>query len=244
MTTDDLWRLDASELARKIRLGRVSCREATELCLAGLDAVNPVINAVARVLADEALAAADAADRARAPGDVLGPLLGVPVTTKINTDQAGCPTDNGVIARRDMIASEDNPAVANLKQAGAIIIGRTNAPAWSLRLFSDNALHGRTLNPRDPALSPGKSSGGASAAVVVGIGPIAHGNDVGGPSRHALRGRAARRPSGVAPDPGRSGGKQSRRLHPSRPGRGGAPGRTPSRRRRLHGRRSRTPRSR
>ena len=76
--TDDLWRLDASELARLIRLGRVSCRDATESCLARLDGMNPAINAVVRVLAEEALAAADAADRARARGDVLGPLHGVP----------------------------------------------------------------------------------------------------------------------------------------------------------------------
>src|SRR6516162_7513414 len=104
--TDDLWRLDASALARLIRLGRVSSREATESCLARLDAVNPVINAVVRVLTEEALAAADAADRARAQGDILGPLHGVPVTTKINTDQAGCPTDNGVVAYRDNYVSE------------------------------------------------------------------------------------------------------------------------------------------
>jgi amidase len=181
--TDELWRLDASELARLIRLGRVSSREATESCLARLEAVNPAINAVVRVLAEEALAAADAADEARARGGVLGPLHGVPVTTKINTDQAGCPTDNGVVAYRDMIASEDSPVVANLKRAGAVIIGRTNTPAFSMRAFADNALHGRTLNPRDPALSAGGSSGGAGAAVAVGIGAIAQGNDIAGSVR-------------------------------------------------------------
>jgi amidase len=105
--TDDLWLLEASELARLIRLGRISSREATESCLSRLDAVNPAINAVVRVLREEALAAADVADRARAHGDVLGPLHGVPVTTKINTDQAGCPTDNGVVALRDQI----NPVI-------------------------------------------------------------------------------------------------------------------------------------
>ncbi len=180
---DDLWRLDANELAQLIRLGRVSSREATASCLARLDAVNPAVNAVVRVLADEALAAAEAADKAQQQGDVLGPLHGVPVTTKINTDQAGCPTDDGVVAARDMIASEDNPVVANLKRAGAVIVGRTNAPAGSMRAFSDNALHGRTLNPRDPALTAGGSSGGAGAAVAVGIGPIAQGNDIGGSVR-------------------------------------------------------------
>ncbi|HJU19965.1 MAG TPA: amidase [Stellaceae bacterium] len=181
--TDDLWRLDATELARLIRLGRVSSREATESCLARLSAVNPAINAVVRVLAEEALAAADAADTARARGERLGPLHGVPVTTKINTDQAGCPTDNGVVAYRDMVAAADSPVVANLKCAGAVIIGRTNTPAFSMRGFAENALHGRTVNPRDPALSAGGSSGGAGAAVAVGIGPIAQGNDIAGSVR-------------------------------------------------------------
>ena len=181
--TDDLWRLDATELARLIRLGRVSSREAAQSCLSRLHAVNPAINAVVRVLEEEALAAAGAADAARARGDALGPLHGVPITIKVNTDQAGCPTDNGVVAFRDAIAAEDAPVVANLKRAGAVVIGRTNTPAFSMRMFADNALHGRTLNPRDPAVSAGGSSGGAGAAVATGIGPIAHGNDIGGSVR-------------------------------------------------------------
>src|SRR3984893_3892520 len=181
--TDDLWRLDATELARLIRLGRVSSREVAESCLSRLHVVNPAINAVVRVLEEEALTAADAADEAQARGEILGPLHGVPVTIKVNTDQAGCPTDNGVVAFRDNIAAADSPVVANLKRAGAVIIGRTNTPAFSMRIFADNALHGRTLNPRDPALSAGGSSGGAGAAVATGIGPIAHGNDIGGSVR-------------------------------------------------------------
>ena len=181
--TGDLWRLDATELARLIRLGRASSLEATQSGLARLHAVNPKINAVVRILEEEALAAATAADEAQARGDVLGPLHGVPVTTKVNTDQAGCPTDNGVVAFRDNIATLDAPVVANLKRAGAIVIGRTNTPAFSMRVFADNDLHGRTLNPRDPTLSAGGSSGGAGAAVATGIGPIAHGNDIGGSVR-------------------------------------------------------------
>jgi len=181
--TDDLWRLDATDLATLIRLGRVSSREAAQSCLSRLHAVNPAINAVVRVLEEEALAAADAADAAQARGDALGALHGVPITIKVNTDQAGCPTDNGVVAFRDAMAAEDAPVVANLKRAGAIIIGRTNTPAFSMRMFADNALHGRTLNPRDPAASAGGSSGGAGAAVATGIGPIAHGNDIGGSVR-------------------------------------------------------------
>jgi len=181
--TDDLWQFDATDLARLIRLGQVSSREATQACLTRLHAVNPAINAVVRVLEEEAVAAAEAADAARARGAALGALHGVPVTVKVNTDQAGCPTDNGVVAFRDAIASEDSPVVANLKRAGAIIVGRTNTPAFSMRMFADNALHGRTLNPRDPAVSAGGSSGGAGAAVATGIGAIAHGNDIGGSVR-------------------------------------------------------------
>ena len=179
----ELWQCDATELAHLIRTGRASSREAVQSCLARLDAVNPAINAVVRRMDDEALAAADAADVARARGEALGPLHGVPVTTKINVDQKGHPTDNGVVAFKDLMATEDSPVVANLRHAGAVFIGRTNAPAFSMRIFSDNGLHGRTLNPLDPAVTPGGSSGGAGAAVAAGIGPIAHGNDIGGSVR-------------------------------------------------------------
>lgn len=179
----ELWQLDATDLARFIRTGRASAREATQSVLARLHAVNPAINAVVRVLEEEALAAAAAADAKQARGEALGALHGVPVTTKVNADQAGLPTDNGVVPLRDFIAGQDSPVIANLKRAGAIIVGRTNAPAFSMRIFTDNALHGRTLNPLDPAVTPGGSSGGAGAATATGIGAIAHGNDIGGSVR-------------------------------------------------------------
>lgn len=180
---DDLWRLDATDLARLIRLGRASSREAVTSCLERTDRVNPKLNAIARRMDDEALAAADAADAARAAGALLGPLHGVPVTTKINTDQRGHPTDNGVVALKDLIAPEDAPVVANLRRAGAIFIGRSNAPAFSMRAYAENDLHGRSYNPRDRAISPGGSSGGAGAAVASGIGPIAQGSDIAGSVR-------------------------------------------------------------
>lgn len=179
----ELWQCDAKGLVRLIRLGRASAREATESCLARLHAVNPRLNAVVTTFDDEALAAADVADAAQARGDALGPLHGVPLTVKINTDQKGHATTNGVVAFRDAIAKEDAPVVANLRGAGAIIIGRTNTPAFSMRVFSDNALHGCTRNPRDPQVTPGGSSGGAGAAVASGIGPIGQGNDIGGSVR-------------------------------------------------------------
>jgi amidase len=179
----DLWQLDASELARLIRLGQVSSREAVTSCLARIDAVNGKLNAIVRRMDAEALAAADACDAARARGETLGRLHGVPVTTKINVDQRGHPTDNGAVALKDLVAPEDAPVIANLRKAGAVFIGRTNAPAFSMRIFSDNALHGRTLNPLDKAISPGGSSGGAGVAVASGMGPIAHGSDIGGSVR-------------------------------------------------------------
>ncbi|MGD9881467.1 MAG: amidase [Reyranella sp.] len=179
----ELWQYDATDLARLIRTGRASAREAVDSVLGRLDKVNPAINAVVRVLGDEARAVAETADAARARGHALPPLHGVPVTTKVNVDQTGLPTDNGVVPLKDFIATEDSPVVANLKHAGAIIVGRTNAPAFSMRIFTDNALHGRTLNARDPELTPGGSSGGAGAATATGIGAIAHGNDIGGSVR-------------------------------------------------------------
>jgi amidase len=179
----ELWQYDATDLARLIRTGQASAREAVDSVLGRLHKVNPAINAVVRVLEEEARGAAETADAARARGHALQPLHGVPVTTKVNVDQAGVPTDNGVVPLKDFIAQEDSPVVANLKQAGAIIVGRTNAPAFSMRIFTDNALHGRTLNPRDPSVTPGGSSGGAGAATATGIGAIAHGNDIGGSVR-------------------------------------------------------------
>ena len=179
----DLWQYDATDLARLIRLGRVSAKEAVTATLARIDAVNPKLNAIVRRMDAEALAQADAADAARSRGEALGPLHGVPVTTKINTDHKGHPTDNGAVAFKDLMATEDAPVVANLRRAGAIFVGRTNAPAFSMRAFSDNELHGRTFNPLDRAVSPGGSSGGAGAATATGMGAIAHGNDIGGSVR-------------------------------------------------------------
>lgn len=179
----ELWQMDAVDQARLIRTGRASAREAVASSLARLEAVNPQINAVVQFMAEDALAAADAADAKRARGEALPPLHGVPVTIKVNVDQVGYATTNGVVAFKDAIAKEDAPVVANLREAGGIIIGRTNLPAFSMRVFSDNALHGRTLNPLDPTVSAGGSSGGAGAATAVGIGAIAHGNDIGGSVR-------------------------------------------------------------
>jgi amidase len=198
--SQELWRLDATALAALIRSGTVSAREAVETHLDRLNAVNPRINAVVRVLADEARAEADRADARQRAGEPLGPLHGVPVTTKINSDQAGCPTDNGVVSYRDLIASEDSPQVGSLRRAGAIVIGRTNAPAMSMRGMTENRLHGRTLNPWNRDVTCGGSSGGAGAALAAGIGAIGQGNDIGGSIRWPAYCNGV---AGLRPSPGR-----------------------------------------
>jgi amidase len=184
MGKTELWQWDAVDLARAIRLRKISSREATEACLARLDTVNPKLNAVTFQIAEQALRDANAADAAVKAGAALGPLHGVPVSTKENIDQKDLPTPNGVVAYKDVIAPADSPVVANWRKAGAIFIGRTNAPAYSLRWDTDNALRGRTFNPWAKGRTPGGSSGGAGAAVAAGIGPISHGNDYGGSIRY------------------------------------------------------------
>jgi amidase len=181
---DELWRWDAVRLAGAIRTKDVSCKEVISNCLDRLNAINPRLNAVVETLADEALAAAEQADRQLSEGGPIGPLHGVPVTTKINTDQKGCATSNGVKAFANLIAEHDSPSIANLRKAGAIIVGRTNCPEFSWRWFTDNDLHGETINPWNRDYTCGGSSGGAAVAVATGIGPIAHGSDFGGSIRH------------------------------------------------------------
>jgi amidase len=180
----DLWRLPATELAQRIRAKQVSATEVANDALARLDAVNPRINAVVDHRPRDVLADAAAVDAAIARGEDPGPLAGVPVTIKVNVDQAGYATTNGLRIQRDLVAETDNPVVANFRRAGAVILGRTNTPAFSLRWFTRNSLHGHTKNPRDPSITPGGSSGGAAAAVAAGIGAIGHGTDIGGSIRY------------------------------------------------------------
>src|SRR5437016_2344346 len=127
-----LWRWDATAVAAAIRTRKISSREATQAVLGRLEAVNPKLNAVTVVLAEQALAAADRADAALRRGEAPGLLHGVPVTVKENVDQEGQATANGVVAFKDVIAATDSPPVAAWRRAGAVIVGRTNTPAFSL----------------------------------------------------------------------------------------------------------------
>ncbi|NRB04924.1 MAG: amidase family protein [Rhodobacteraceae bacterium] len=176
----ELWQLSAADIVAGTSNGDLTALEVTEAALARIDAVNPHLNAVVDTCADTARAEAEALDASDAP---KGPLHGVPVTIKINVDQKGHGTSNGVPAFKDIIAPDDAPVVQNLRDAGAIIIGRTNTPEFSFRADTDNPRFGRTYNPWGSHISPGGSSGGAGSAVMAGIGALAHGNDIGGSLR-------------------------------------------------------------
>ncbi|WP_067476365.1 amidase [Actinomadura hibisca] len=179
----ELWQLSATRLAAGIRTREFSAAEAVRSCLDRIEAANPALNALLDVRPGEALADARRADEAVAAGRPLGPLHGVPVSTKINTPQRGRLLTHGVTALAGVTAAEDDACVAALRRAGAVFVGRSNVPAFSVRWFSDNDAHGRTLNPWSAAHTPGGSSGGAASSVAAGMTPLAQGNDIGGSVR-------------------------------------------------------------
>ncbi|MEW9920430.1 amidase [Marimonas sp. MJW-29] len=182
-TADLLWQASACEIAERVAKGEISAREVVEANIARMHDRNPAMNAVVDDLSEEAMAEAARLDETFARSGPVGPLHGVPVTIKENIDQKGRATPNGVKALKDLIAPADSPFVTNLRNAGAVVIGRTNTPEFSFRGTTDNPLHGRTFNPWNDWASAGGSSGGASSAVMSGIGAIAHGNDIGGSLR-------------------------------------------------------------
>ena len=183
MTDTPLWQLSAAKLAVHTRNGDISAEAAVQAAVTRMRAVNPDLNAVVVDTGEAALERARALDTARAGGAVPGPLHGVALTIKINVDQKGQATSNGMPALKDMIAPGDAPLVKNLQDAGAVVIGRTNTPELSFRADTDNPLFGRTHNPWGRHISAGGSSGGAGSAVMAGIGALAHGNDIGGSLR-------------------------------------------------------------
>ena len=181
--TGPLWQTSAVEIATGIRRKQFSCSEVMKSVVERIRALNPKLNAIITDLTDQALSEASAADRALKNLAEPGPLFGVPVTIKVNIDVEGQATTNGLAAFANLVAPGDSPLVRNLRQAGAIIVGRTNTPEVSMRVTTVNPLHGRTSNPWHPDASPGGSSGGAGAAAAAGFGPIHHGNDIGGSLR-------------------------------------------------------------
>jgi len=204
--TNELLRLGAAEMARGIREGRWSSQDLVEAHIERIMEVNPTLNAIAIPLFAEAREAAKQADlQAAEAGAELGPLHGVPVTIKESLDVAGTPSTWGLPHRQGKLTQADDPSVARLKQAGAIIIGKSNIMQLLMGCESVNPVYGRVRNPwRPEERSSGGSSGGEAAIVAAGGSPLGLGTDVGGSIRtpshccgiHGLKPTPGRVPSG------------------------------------------------
>jgi aspartyl-tRNA(Asn)/glutamyl-tRNA(Gln) amidotransferase subunit A len=169
---------EATALAALIRTKQLSSHEVVQAHLDRIEAVNPKINAVVTLMAEDALTSADAADKAVTSGASLGPLHGVPFSIKDALDTAGVLTHRGSKLFAGNIPGKDATAVARFKAAGGIPLMKTNLPEFSAWTESDNRVTGRTNNPWNLERTPGGSSGGESAALAAGMSPIGIGSDV------------------------------------------------------------------
>ena len=174
--------LSTSAQAAMIREGTLSSEELTSLYLERIERFNPKLNAVV-ALAEDALDRAREADAALAEGRPPGPLYGVPMTIKDCFDTAGTVSTWGTMGRKDFVPASDATVVARLKAAGAVLLGKTNTPEFTLSFETYNRVHGFTNNPYDLARSPGGSSGGAAAAIAAGLTSFDIGTDYGGSIR-------------------------------------------------------------
>ena len=178
----ELWRLPASALGRLLAQREVSAADLLDAALARVEQLNPRLNAVV-TLNDAARAEARASDGRRARGEALGPLDGVPVTIKDNLFARGMRATWGSLLYADFVPEEDELPVARLRGAGAVVLGKTNVPEFTIEGYTGNRLFGTTRNPWDLRLTPGGSSGGAVASVAAGLVPLAIGTDGGGSIR-------------------------------------------------------------
>ena len=180
---DDITLWPTHRQAAAIAKGELASRELLDAQLARIEAVNPALNAVVSVDAERARTAAGAADDAVARGEAIGPLHGVPVTLKDAYEVAGWTSTGGSTQRSGHVPDRDAPAVAALRQAGIVLLGRTNVPEWSGDLQTYNDVFGVTNNPWDTSRTPGGSSGGAGVAVATGMSSFELGTDIGGSIR-------------------------------------------------------------
>ncbi len=176
--------LSASELAHMIRLKIVSAREVMDAHLQQIDRVNPAVNAIVTLVAEQAMEQATRADDAVAHGAPLGPLHGLPVAHKDLHETKGIRTTYGSPLFQDYIPVQDALIVERIKQAGAITIGKTNTPEFGAGSQTFNPVFGPTLNPYDLSKTCGGSSGGAAVALACGMVPLADGSDMGGSLRN------------------------------------------------------------
>ncbi len=184
MISHELVDRSAVELASMIRRRELSARELLDACLARIEAVNPVVNAVVTLVPEQAEAWAAEADARTAAGDDLGPLHGLPIAHKDLALTAGIRTTFGSPLLADFVPTEDALIVARLRAAGAVTIGKTNVPEFGAGSQTFNTVFGATRNPYDTTTTCGGSSGGAAVALATGMIPIADGSDMGGSLRN------------------------------------------------------------
>ena len=202
----DLTQYSASELSNLIARGDVSAQEVVEAHIQRIEQVNPKLNAVVVKRYEQARAEAREADQRQRRGEKLGPLQGVPVTIKESLDVQDTSSTFGLTSRVNMTAKQDAEAVKSLREAGAIILGKTNMSQLLIYYESDNPVYGRTNNPWDPDRTPGGSSGGEAAIIAAGGSPLGLGTDIGGSLRvpAAFCGITSLKPTaGRLNDPGR-----------------------------------------
>src|SRR5258708_39831458 len=173
----DLAYSSATEIARRIRHREISSREAVDYFLARVESLDKRINSVVTIDADRARHEADAADAALARGEVRGPLHGVPMTIKDSFQTEGMRTTSGAPELATFIPTEDAWPVARLREAGAIIFGKTNLPIYAGDLQSYNEVFGTTNNPYDLSRTPGGSSGGSAARLAFRFTPLGVGKE-------------------------------------------------------------------
>ncbi|MET9301244.1 MULTISPECIES: amidase [Micromonospora] len=180
---EDLATVSATALLRALDAGAVSSADLVRAHLDRIERLNPAVNAVVAVDRDRALAAAAAADRARAAGEPRGPLHGLPMTVKDVFETAGLVTTAGAPELAGHRPDRDAEAVARLRAAGAVVVGKTNVPPYAGDFQTDNPVYGLTRNPWDPGRTAGGSSGGSAAALAAGLTPLELGSDIAGSIR-------------------------------------------------------------
>ncbi len=183
-SAEHVWQLSAARIAELVRAGEMSALAVVEAHIARIEDVNPHLNAVVVKRYDAARSEAREIDRRRLAGEALPPLAGVPVTIKDCIDVAALPSTFGLPSRANSIAAADEMHVARLRQAGAIVLGKTNVAQLLIYAESDNPLYGRTVNPWNPERTCGGSSGGEGAIIAAGGAPMGLGTDIGGSVRY------------------------------------------------------------
>ncbi len=183
MTTDNINKLSAIDLAAEIRAGVISPTEALEATLAHIDKTNPGLNAFITVSEDRARQEAAAAEALLAKGDAVPPLLGVPYTVKDLVDTEGVRTTYASAVMEHNVPAKDAIVVARMKAAGAVLVGKVSTPEFGHKPMNESPLFGRTLNPWDLSRTSGGSSGGSAAALASGMAPLSIGTDAGGSIR-------------------------------------------------------------